>query len=706
MSKLPSLAALMAGLISAGVWAHSGGHPIRFVAENGKDVGECAKPSTPCKTIAYAANQSGKGDSIRVAAGHYPVSEQDIFFLLSDMVPVRGGYTTTDQFKQAQPGQHISTIAGVPHEYREALANRGFRLLQDEKGPAIKLSIATQKQLDIYSANTSKPEGPASCVSGMANNYPCHNVDLIYHIPLAEMSSRPNAANDIWGFQSLNDQREYILIGLQNGTAVFDVTNPQAPREVGTITGMSSVWRDVKVYQYSDNDQYKAYAYVTTEASQGMHVIDLSQLPNQISLVATLNDFASAHNVYLANTDYSTGVALPGVQPYLIISGSNNGNGSWRLYGLSNPVAPNLLGSAPAGAGYIHDASSLVIDDARTSQCVNNHNPCELLLDFNENTVDIYDVTEKNAPALLSSTPYPDNGYTHSGWWTADKQHIIVHDELDERNRGLNTTFRTLNIANLRAPSLVGTLTGPTAAIDHNGFNRGNRYFVSNYRRGLVILDSSAPANLSEVGYFDTFASPAENSPQFNGAWGTYPYLPSGTIAVSDIEFGLFLLKDNTGSANPSAGVLRFSGSSASALENAGNVTLTVSRRSGSTGAVSVNYQSIDVSATAGSDYQAASGTLNWAEGDTGDKTITLNITDDSTDENDEVFTVELRNIQGGALIGSPERVQVTIRDNETASTTPPPTTPPADSGGGGGSFGTALLALMLVLGWRRNLRR
>ena len=532
-------------------WSHSGGHPVRYISEQGKDSGSCETPKAACKSIAYAANQSGKGDKIYVAGGNYQASEEDIFFLLSDMVPVRGGYSTKDQFKVASPAKNITTIAGVPFEYREELLKRGFRLLQDPKGSAVALSVKTQKQLAVYSANTMKSEGPATCTAGLANNYPCRNIDMHYHIPLAEFSSRPNAANDIWGFQDLNDNREYILIGLQNGTAVVDVTNPQAPREVGTITGMSSVWRDVKVYQFNDGTRYKAYAYVTTEANQGMHIIDLTTLPNSISLAATKNEFSSAHNVYLANTDYATGVALPGVQPYLIISGSNNGNGSWRLYGLHDPIAPNLIGSAPSGAGYIHDASSLVIDDARTSQCTDGHNPCELLLDFNENTVDIYDVTVKSAPTLLSSTSYPNTGYTHSGWWTADKRHILVHDELDEQRRNLNTTVRTLNIDNLRAPTLVGTYTGPTAAIDHNGFNKGDRYYISNYRRGLVVLDTSSPANAGEVGYFDTFASPVDNSAQFNGAWGTYPYLPSGVIAVSDIEYGLFLLKDNTAGATP-----------------------------------------------------------------------------------------------------------------------------------------------------------
>ncbi len=60
--------------LSAGVWAHSGDKPIRFVSATGTDEGVCNSPSFPCKTIAYAVDQSTKGDIIHVAAGEYQES--------------------------------------------------------------------------------------------------------------------------------------------------------------------------------------------------------------------------------------------------------------------------------------------------------------------------------------------------------------------------------------------------------------------------------------------------------------------------------------------------------------------------------------------------------------------------------------------------------------------------------------------------------
>lgn len=73
--------------------------------------------------------------------------------------------------------------------------------------------------------------------------------------------------------------------------------------------------------------------------------------------------------------------------------------------------------------------------------------------------------------------------------------------------------------------------------------HRGNLAYESNYCAGLRIMNITniKEGEISEVGYFDV--SPMCNSPAYYGAWSSYPYYPSGTIAVSTIERGLFLLK-------------------------------------------------------------------------------------------------------------------------------------------------------------------
>ncbi len=46
------------------------------------------------------------------------------------------------------------------------------------------------------------------CVNGSADGFPCNQVDLLSHIRLDGFSSKPEGANDIWGFYDLNSERE------------------------------------------------------------------------------------------------------------------------------------------------------------------------------------------------------------------------------------------------------------------------------------------------------------------------------------------------------------------------------------------------------------------------------------------------------------------------------------------------------------------
>jgi hypothetical protein len=121
----------------------------------------------------------------------------------------------------------------------------------------------------------------------------------------------------------------------------------------------------------------------------------------------------------------------------------------------------------------------------------------------------------------------------------------------------------------------------------------------------------------------------------------------------------------------PNPGILQFSSATYSVDENGGYVTLTVSRLDGSDGAISVDYISSDGSATAGEDYTAGSGTLNWSDGDASDKTFTVNIIDDTIFEGDESFSLMLENATGGATIGDPDTAEVIIVDDDTPPVEP-----------------------------------
>ncbi|MGH8167674.1 MAG: choice-of-anchor B family protein, partial [Woeseiaceae bacterium] len=437
------------------------------------------------------------------------------------------------------------------------------------------------------------------------------------------------------------------------------------PAEVGFIDGQTSAWREVKVYQFfdADDDRWRAFAYVTTDAStDGLFVIDMSDLPHAIRKTSYTSDYFAAHTVYVTSTDYSTGIAMANTPPLLVIAGSNVDSGQFRAYSLVDPAAPELV----AGAGspdYMHDSSSFTITDSRKdSQCVNGGDWCEVLFDFNEETIDVWDITDPANPERLSRTPYANVGYIHSGWWSEDKQYLFVHDEFDEQDFQLNSTLRVFSLADLRAPVLAGTWEGPTSAIDHNGYVRGNRYYMSNYSRGLTVLDITNPPAPVTAGSLDTY--PFSDSSSFVGAWGVYPFFPSGTVAISDIDTGLYLARDR--SIGVAQGQLSF-GSRSYAGDEGQSVALIVRRTGGSTGAVSVVFEVVHATADA-DDWQVASGTLDWPGGDASERTIDVALANDASTEGLERLLVRLVDPRGGATLGPQNVASVYASDPGSAA--------------------------------------
>ena len=108
------------------------------------------------------------------------------------------------------------------------------------------------------------------------------------------------------------------------------------------------------------------------------------------------------------------------------------------------------------------------------------------------------------------------------------------------------------------------------------------------------------------------------------------------------------------------SGSLQFGSATASVNEVSNAVTLNVTRTGGSSGVASVTYATANGTATAGSDYAAQSGMLTWADGDAGNRTVTIPIYNNAPAESAETFTVTLSNASG-AVLGSPATATVTI---------------------------------------------
>lgn len=152
----------------------------------------------------------------------------------------------------------------------------------------------------------------------------------------------------------------------------------------------------------------------------------------------------------------------------------------------------------------------------------------------------IVDVTNKSNPTKLSRLTYANSGYTHQGWLTDDGKHVVVNDETDTQTY---TRTHVFNVQSLTNPVYVGYHSGTTLASDHNLYIKGNLVFESNYRAGLQVLriDNLATPKLTQVAHFDIYTS--SNSGGYNGSWSNYPYFHSGTVIVSGIEQGLYVLQ-------------------------------------------------------------------------------------------------------------------------------------------------------------------
>ncbi|MEX2258410.1 MAG: choice-of-anchor B family protein [Woeseia sp.] len=660
---------VLASLAGSPARAH-GDDPVLYVAADGDDNGACNTPEAPCRNIGFALRRAGKGTEIRVAGGYYDIdSTETLFHIVAGVVPVLGGHDRSDGF-ESQSGE-LTTLAGVPTQYRAVLIQRGFHIIADQKGSGRERAAQTDKLLQTHrQLKSGAAAGP--CNGGLAGILPCDNVDLLAHVAFNDFRTRPSVGNDIWGYTDLNTDREYVVAGFNTGTAVLDITDPENPREVGFLHGQSSVWRDMKVMQFYDaiDDRWRAYAYVTTDgAPDGLLIIDLSGLPHSIRRVSYQSDFSTAHNVYITNADFYTGIPRGG-DPHLVLAGSNRNAGQIRAYSLADPEAPLLVpNDIPNTFGsdwsYSHDVASLLIDDARKdTQCVNATTTCNVLIDYNEENIEIWDVSDFSDPVRLNPgrQEYAQRGYVHSGWWTEDQQYFFVQDELDEQRSGINTTLRVFSMTDLRNPVRAGTWTGPTTAIDHNGFVRGNRYYMSNYSRGLTVLDISDPTVPVISGFLDTW--PYSDEEGFLGAWGAYPYLRNGVIAVSDMDSGLYLLRDNTRDVNE--GQLQFSAGSYAAVEGQ-PASLTVQRAGGSTGDVSVDIEFLHATADPG-DYGIPGTTLNWSAGDSSDQQLLLTATDDGVAEGRELLIARLVNPAGGATLGDAGTATIHISDPGAAA--------------------------------------
>ena len=368
-------------------------------------------------------------------------------------------------------------------------------------------------------------EAQSPCIDGFADGYPCDRIDLLSQ--LSNEALMGTGSNDIWGWEDPITHVEYALVGEREGLSIVDLSDPLNPflaAFMATHT-TSSTWRDMKVHA--------DHVYVVSEANgHGLQVLDLNQLRDLTAFPALLpptkhvDDFSDAHNVVINEE-----AAL------LFAVGTNLASGGLVAFDISEPDDPVLVGDY-GEAGYTHDAQAVIYngpDEEYQGQ--------SLVFAANANKLAILNATDPSDIFSISIANY-DYSYTHQCWLTEDHRYLILGDETDEQNQGINTRTLIWDVQNLEEPILIGEHFSEGTAIDHNQYVVGNLLFQANYSAGLRMLSLSdvADGELTEVGFFDVY--PEDDAPVFtNGSWSTYPYFESGVVVVTSRQDGIFVVR-------------------------------------------------------------------------------------------------------------------------------------------------------------------
>ena len=206
---------------------------------------------------------------------------------------------------------------------------------------------------------------------------------------------------------------------------------------------------------------YANHAFIVSEASNhGMQVFDLTQLRTltPTNPVAVLEE--TAHYGEMGNTHNIVGNEERG---FMYAVGTGTCNSGLHMIDVRDPTNPQFSGCF-GDDGYVHDAQCVVYKGPDTK-----YNNREVCFCYNEDTLTIVDVEDKENVELLARVPYDDSYYTHQGWLMEDQSHLLLNDELDELYGPTpNTRSMVWNVEDLMEPKLIGSFYSKEQATDHN----------------------------------------------------------------------------------------------------------------------------------------------------------------------------------------------------------------------------------------------
>jgi hypothetical protein len=228
----------------------------------------------------------------------------------------------------------------------------------------------------------------------------------------------------------------------------------------------------------------------------------------------------------------------------------------------------------------------------------------------------ILDVSSLPTITQFSSIQTPGSA-THNVWATDDEHYVLTTDET------VSGHLTVIDVHDPSNPAIVGQWTNPEepSSSVHNAFIIGDRAYCSWYTAGLQVFDIHIPTTPERIGFYDTYPSSGST---FAGAWGAYPFTPSGTIYLSDISTGLYLF-----ALTPAYATLEGTVSDAVTTGPLEDVTVTAGAKSTSTD--STGYYRLHL---AGGSYDVSFARYGWEA-----ETLNVALADSSSSVQDVALT-------------------------------------------------------------------
>jgi choice-of-anchor B domain-containing protein len=354
--------------------------------------------------------------------------------------------------------------------------------------------------------------------------------------------------SEIWGWTDPVTGREYAIIGTSKGTSIVDITE-QPLKEVSLLVGPPSG------FNYHEFRTYQNYLYVGAEGTDaakrpGIQIVDLSTLPDSATFKKTYTWIDTTNFSTNATRLYNRAHTVSIEKHFLYVNGGDFGG--TRVMDLTDPLNPAQVGSYGKGSTpYVHDA--FIRNDTLYAAAIN------------DGRIDIVDMavkghyTQNTSSKVVSKTPTVPEARTHQVWLSENGKYMFVATEAPSATITNPYKLHIYDISNRSNPIEISSWISSVTASIHNVFIKGDFLYIAYYGDGFRILDVKDPHHPIEVAFYDTYPGPVKSGDHsiFHGAWGVYPYFPSGKIAVSDMNTGLYVFTVNLKYGGNVVGIVR-----------------------------------------------------------------------------------------------------------------------------------------------------